>query len=99
MARQYPRFLFSNPQNTKSKGPFVVSLMPPILICRALNRNTGEAMQSGHVFFFGNVAVELIGRPYKENPDGSSQGDEVKVMLHEMAKWLDSQVKCGDIEL
>lgn len=34
MARQYPRFLFSNPQNTKSTGPFIVHLLPPKMICR-----------------------------------------------------------------
>ncbi len=32
MARQYPRFLFSNPQNTKSKGPFIVHLLPPVMM-------------------------------------------------------------------
>jgi len=34
MAREYPRFLFSNPQNTKSKGPFVVHTMEPRFIVR-----------------------------------------------------------------
>ena len=29
MGRLYPRFLFSNPQNTKSKGPFVVHCLYP----------------------------------------------------------------------
>lgn len=34
MAREYPRFIFSNPQNTKSKGPFIVHLLEPRLVFR-----------------------------------------------------------------
>lgn len=34
MAREYPRFLYSDPQNTKSKGPFVVHLIEPRFIAR-----------------------------------------------------------------
>ena len=29
MARKYPRFLYSNPGNTKSEGPFIVHLLEP----------------------------------------------------------------------
>ena len=29
MARNYPRFLFSNPSNTKTPGPFIVHLLYP----------------------------------------------------------------------
>jgi hypothetical protein len=32
MARQYPRFLFSNPKDTKSPGPFIVHTLEPQLI-------------------------------------------------------------------
>jgi hypothetical protein len=41
MARQYPRFLFSNPQNTKSKGPFVVHTLDPVMIMVA-EENQGK---------------------------------------------------------
>jgi hypothetical protein len=34
MARQYPRFIFSNPQNTKSKGPFVIHTLEPRFIAK-----------------------------------------------------------------
>lgn len=37
MAREYPRFLFSNPKNTKSPGPFIVHCLEPRLIFRAEN--------------------------------------------------------------
>lgn len=32
MSRAYPRFLFSNPQNTKSQGPFIVHTLEPRLV-------------------------------------------------------------------
>jgi hypothetical protein len=34
MAREYPRFLYSNPQNSKSKGPFIIHTLTPRMICR-----------------------------------------------------------------
>ncbi len=36
MARGYPRFLFSNPQNTKSKGPFLVHTLEPKFIAQVV---------------------------------------------------------------
>ena len=36
MARAYPRFLFSNPKNTKSKGPFIIHTLPPQVICKVI---------------------------------------------------------------
>ena len=35
MARSYPRFLFSNPINTKSKGPFIIHTIYPKCILKA----------------------------------------------------------------
>jgi hypothetical protein len=40
MARSYPRFLFSNPKNTKTKGPFIVHLLYPKMICGVYNTKT-----------------------------------------------------------
>lgn len=34
MSREYPRFLFSNPKNTKSKGPFIIHTLEPELIMK-----------------------------------------------------------------
>lgn len=34
MARQTPRFLYSNPQNSKSKGPFIIHTIEPRLIAK-----------------------------------------------------------------
>ena len=32
MARQFPRFLFSNPKNTKTQGPFIIHMLEPNLL-------------------------------------------------------------------
>lgn len=34
MARKFPRFLFSNPKNTKSEGPFIIHTMEPRFIAK-----------------------------------------------------------------
>lgn len=34
MSRNYPRFLYSNPQNTKTKGPFIVHTLDPFVIVK-----------------------------------------------------------------
>ena len=34
MARQFPRFLFSDPQNVKNKGPFIIHTLEPRFIVR-----------------------------------------------------------------
>ncbi len=39
MARQFPRFLFSDPTNTKSKGPFIVHTIWPKAILKLVNDN------------------------------------------------------------
>lgn len=48
MQRLFPRFLFSNPQNTKSKGPFIVHTLEPRIILRV------EAHQQ-----FGFICIPL----------------------------------------
>jgi hypothetical protein len=40
MAREYPRFLFSDPKNTKSKGPFLIHLLEPRILFKVVDRNT-----------------------------------------------------------
>ncbi len=45
MPRQYPRFLYSNPKNSKSKGPFCVHLLFPHLICKVLPGNKIELLE------------------------------------------------------
>lgn len=39
MARNYPRFIYSNPTNTKSEGPFIVHLLEPRLIFKVVSKH------------------------------------------------------------
>ncbi|HYC29548.1 MAG TPA: hypothetical protein VEB42_12035 [Chitinophagaceae bacterium] len=49
MARQYPRFLFSDPQNTKSKGPFIVYTLHPRIIFKLFFPKDGEPVPENSV--------------------------------------------------
>jgi hypothetical protein len=40
MAREYPRFIYSNPTNTKSKGPFIIHLLEPRLLFKVDSRQS-----------------------------------------------------------
>lgn len=39
MARSYPRFIYSDPKNSKSSGPFCVHLLYPRFICKIFPGN------------------------------------------------------------
>ena len=39
MARGYPRFLFSNPQNVKTPGPFLIHCLQPRLIFQVVKNH------------------------------------------------------------
>jgi hypothetical protein len=41
MARRYPRFIYSDPRNTKSVGPFIVHTLPPQLIAKVTFNEDG----------------------------------------------------------
>ena len=42
MARGYPKFLFSNPENVKTPGPFIVHLLKPRMICRLVDNRVED---------------------------------------------------------
>jgi hypothetical protein len=44
MAREYPRFLFSDPQNTKSLGPFIVHNLHPRAIFKVITMGREPAV-------------------------------------------------------
>ena len=41
MARPYPRFIYADPHNTKSSGPFIVHTLPPQLIAKVTFNDEG----------------------------------------------------------
>lgn len=77
MSRKYPRFLFSDPKNTKSKGPFVVHLLHPRMICKFKCNRTED--QQGHEI--DNFSVELL-----EVFDVATNA-EVNKTMEEMNNW------------
>ena len=42
MAREYPRFLYSNPKDTKAKGPFIVHTLFPKALFKFIPCNSEE---------------------------------------------------------
>jgi hypothetical protein len=42
MARTYPRFIYSDPQDTKSKGPFIIHTLFPQFIARVTFAEDGD---------------------------------------------------------
>jgi hypothetical protein len=75
MARNYPRFLYSNPQNTKSEGPFIVHTIFPRSIFKVHRKNPPQ------VAF---VSVELL--DIQECTD-----DEKRQLTGEAYQWFNSQ--------
>jgi len=61
MAREYPRFIYSNTQNTKSKGPFVVHLLEPRFLARIYNTKNSPTIQN-------DCIVEVL-EVFSENAD------------------------------
>lgn len=92
MAREYPRFLYSNPQNTKSPGPFVIYTLEPLLIFRvAFSKNETENYHSIHTGFIGLVLLNYK----KENPIPDSV---IEVMFRAVV-WLEKQIEENAIDL
>lgn len=86
MPREYPRFLFSNPKNTKSPGPFCVHLLPPRFICSLEYHVDG----SNHV---GTLTLKPL------DFFDSCTDDEQDKLMDDMQKWLYSQIKSRQIKI
>ena len=80
-ARGYPHFLYSNPQNTKAKGPFIVHTIYPRMICRIIDYDARTKT-------FG---IEIL-----QEIDDWGQG-EADIALNKMRNWLFSQIMTGEV--
>lgn len=89
MGREYPRFLFSNPKNTKSKGPFVVHTLEPRFIAR-IDR-VPQPSSKHYSTHNGKFIITFL-----DDETGYSQG------LHEATDalfiWLDKQLSSKQID-
>ena len=83
MARKYPRFLFSNPQNTKSKGPFVFHTIFPKMLVRL-----------GYVNTYGTT---LVGTYDPVEVYDTCTEEELKQVFADIDTWIHHQIKSGEI--
>ena len=83
MARGYPRFLFSNPQNTKSEGPFLVHCLSPRFIGKVIfKKSKVKPAEVEILMVWDDAPPELY-----------------IVMKGQAETWLKSQIISGEIEL
>ncbi len=86
MAREYPRFLISNPSNTKSKGPFIIHTLPPQFICRVVQENHNQISDSNKDKTDLKSNLELL-----EIFNDKANKEEVRAIMNEMSLWLSHQ--------
>src|SRR5690348_12623233 len=88
MARKYPRFIFSDPPNTKSPGPFIIHTLEPrfiVRVARCPNNDPGEMTHNGkYILFF----LDKVDRDKKLIRASDA-----------MFKWIDTQVADKTIEI
>jgi hypothetical protein len=83
MARDYPRFLYSNPQNTKSKGPFIVHTLFPRAIIKIYNSNESMVITpNGHYGKYYYIILLDIDECDEETP---------RQILSEAYSWFSHQ--------
>ena len=98
MARQYPRFLFSDPKNTKSKGPFVIHCLEPRLIFKVHQADLPEA-EVKKIYEKNLILREFEGMPYLELLDKTPTTDKGKIVIADALEWLGHQISSGEIVL
>lgn len=92
MKRISPRFLFSDPQNTKSKGPFVIHTLDPVFIVKVSrcpnykDHDEPRSTNNGkYILFFVDQNIE-----YSEKLEEATEA---------MFKWIESQERLGTITI
>lgn len=85
MAREYPRFLYSNPKDTKSEGPFVVHLLFPKIIYR--------------VYFKKNEDEILLSALDPLDFFDSCSDKEAEDVFNAAVVWIRTMIKLGRIEI
>jgi hypothetical protein len=94
MAREYPRFLFSDPQNTKSTGPFVIHCLEPRLIFRVFKSNNEAFETDGKPWTVKNgIAIILL------TDENWGKDNRISEVIEAAKQWTVSQIKSGAINL
>lgn len=90
MARQYPRFLYSNPKGTKSKGPFVVHLLSPRFICRVEDDVEKLKNSGSHYVHASGWTLELL-EVFEFSEINQELEKKISDIMHDMISWLPKQ--------
>lgn len=87
MAREFPRFLFSNPKNTKSKGPFVVHTLHPKFIVRI--DTVPFTAKSKHLSTQdGRFVITFL--------EETKYSDELRITTDALFSWLRTSPEVGE---
>ena len=86
MARQYPRFLYSNPTNTKSKGPFVLHMLKPLLICRIVTQQKDDPQVKENIISLKGISIELL-----EVFEEGIEINKINSVMKDMINWISNQ--------
>lgn len=95
MSRGYPRFLFSDPQNIKTPGPFVVHLLEPRLVFKVFKNEDlpGVLPESYQGPWHMDKGIGLM---LLDNDD--SLDDRKYDVLEDALKWVITQKKAKTIQ-
>lgn len=99
MARHYPRFLYSNPRNTKSKGPFLIHLLGERYLFRVLTNfddYDSDDVTDGKWHDDVGFGLQLLD---VYNRDNAAEVARVEDVMDQAMLWLTAQVKSGFIRL
>jgi hypothetical protein len=103
MAREYPRFLFSNPQNTKSKGPFIVHCLEPFCIFRLTSKLFDKTKYPKHVIVRVTPSLQyhliLLHGNLKQAKDIGHDFEGFNQIMREAADFVLAGFKSGEIPL
>lgn len=98
MARQYPRFLYSNSQDTKSKGHFITHNLDPVIICRVFKFDPNRILKNALIHFpDSNFDIELV-KPELKKFDADVH-KEIIDTIRDMSWWVRSKIQTGEITL
>lgn len=90
MARYFPRFLYSNPQNSKSTGPFIVHLLEPRIVFKVVF-DQQEVINGINGEYSGFTGVLLLDKvPYTKK----IQGIAVAAVT-----WFEGNLEDGQLDI
>jgi hypothetical protein len=90
MKRGYPRFLYSDPKNAATPGPFIVHTLHPQFICRIVD--DVEELRGKDVYYIhvSGWTLELL-EIFVDLKDDNSEKIKVSDIMYRMLTWVAKQ--------